>query len=40
MNNINVDEFISVCKNSLTMAEAARTLGLHFNTLKKIRDKI
>ena len=39
MNNINVDEFISVSENSLTMSDAARTLGLHFNTFKKYAIK-
>ena len=33
--NIDKENFISVCKNSFTMAEASRKLNLHFNTFKK-----
>lgn len=35
MNKINKDEFINVCNESLTMAEAARKLNIHYNTLIK-----
>jgi hypothetical protein len=35
MLNIDKDQFISVCKNSLTMAKAAQKLGLHYNTFKR-----
>lgn len=29
------EEIIDVCNNSLSMAKAASTLGIHFNTLKR-----
>lgn len=32
---INEQEFIEVCNSSLTMAEAARRLNMHFNTFKR-----
>lgn len=32
---INNDVFIEVCKTSLTMAQAAKKLGIHFNSFKK-----
>ena len=32
---INEKEFVEVCKNSLTMAQASAELGLHFNTFKR-----
>jgi predicted nucleic acid-binding Zn ribbon protein/Zn finger protein HypA/HybF involved in hydrogenase expression len=32
---INDDVFIEVCKTSLTMAQAAKKLGIHFNSFKK-----
>lgn len=32
MKHINEQEFIKVCQSSLTMAEAARKLGMHYNT--------
>lgn len=35
MKKIDKREFITVCENSLSMAQAAETLGLHFNTFKK-----
>lgn len=35
MKQINKNEFIDVCKNSVTMAEASRKLNMHFNTFKK-----
>ena len=31
--------FIAVCQNSLTMAEAARKLNMHFNTFKRYAIK-
>jgi hypothetical protein len=33
--NIPQDKFIDICKNSESMAHAASTLGLHFNSFKK-----
>lgn len=33
--DINREEFIEVCNNSISMAQASVTLGLHFNTFKK-----
>jgi hypothetical protein len=35
MKKINRDEFVEVCENSLSMAQACAKLGLHFNTFKK-----
>ena len=35
MVNINKENFIEVCNNSLTMSEACRKLKLHYNTFKK-----
>lgn len=32
---INQKEFVEVCENSLSMAQASVKLGLHFNTFKK-----
>jgi transposase-like protein len=37
---ISDDVFIEVCKTSLTMAEAARKLGIHFATFRKIAKQI
>ena len=34
------NEFISICRNSLTMAEAARKLGMHFNTFRRYATKL
>ena len=34
-NDINKEHFIEVCKNSVTMGQAASTLNLHFNTFKR-----
>ena len=39
MKNINIEEFISVCENSLSMSEAAAKLSMHFNTFKKYAIK-
>ena len=39
MKKIDKDEFIKVCKNSLTMAQASVKLDLHFNTFKKYAVK-
>ena len=36
----NKDQFISICKESKTMSEAASKLGIHFNTFKKIAIKL
>jgi 5-methylcytosine-specific restriction endonuclease McrA len=33
--NIKKETFIEICKNEMSMAKAASTLGLHFNTFKK-----
>ena len=35
MKKIDEQTFIATCQNSLTMAEAARKLGMHFNTFKR-----
>ena len=35
MKKINQDEFVKVCENSQSMAEACVKLGLHFNTFKR-----
>lgn len=35
MIKINKEDFIKICNNSLTMAEASRKLKMHFNTFKK-----
>lgn len=35
MKNINKEEFIKVCNKSLSMAQAAQQLNLHFNTFKR-----
>ncbi len=35
MINITKEKFIEVCNNSLSMAQAATTLGLHFETFKR-----
>ncbi len=35
MKNIDVENFVKVCKESDSMAKAATILGLHFNTFKK-----
>ena len=35
MNNIDKENFIKICNESLTMSEASRKLGLHFNTFKR-----
>ena len=35
MKNIDKDNFIKICNNSLSMLEASNKLGLHFNTFKK-----
>jgi len=35
MVNIDKENFIEVCNNSLTMSEACRKLKLHYNTFKK-----
>lgn len=40
MKPINTKTFIDVCNNSLTMADAASTLGLHFNTFKRHAVKL
>jgi Zn finger protein HypA/HybF involved in hydrogenase expression len=39
MKIIDKEKFIEICKNEDTMAKAARTLGLHFNTFKKYAIK-
>jgi heterodisulfide reductase subunit B len=33
--DINKDEFIKVCNESMSMAQASAKLGLHFNTFKR-----
>lgn len=33
--SINQKEFVEVCENSLSMAQASARLGLHFNTFKR-----
>ena len=40
MKKINEQIFITTCQNSLTMAEAARKLGMHFNTFKRYAVKL
>ena len=35
MKNITDEEIIFICTNSLTMAQAASTIGLHYNTFAK-----
>ena len=35
MKKIDEKVFITTCQNSLTMAEAARKLEMHFNTFKR-----
>ena len=39
MIKVNKENFIEVCNNSLTMAEACRKLNLHFNTFKRYAIK-
>lgn len=39
MKKIDEQEFITTCQNSLTMAEAARKLNMHFNTFKRYATK-
>ena len=39
MKKIDEQEFITTCQNSLTMAEAARKLNMHFNTFKRYAVK-
>ena len=39
MKKINKEEFISICNESLTMADAARKLNMHFGTFKKYAIK-
>lgn len=34
------DEFIKVCESSISMAQAASKLGIHFNTFKRIAVKL
>ena len=38
--NISKSTFVETCKNSPTMAIAASTLGLHFNTLKRVAQEL
>ena len=40
MKTINEEEFIEICKNSQTAAEAARKLNMHFNTFKRYAVKL
>ena len=40
MKKIDEQVFIATCQNSLTMAEAARKLGMHFNTFKRYAVKL
>ena len=40
MKKINEQIFITTCQDSLTMAEAARKLGMHFNTFKRYAVKL
>ncbi|MBK6622930.1 MAG: hypothetical protein IPG32_19470 [Saprospirales bacterium] len=37
---ISENEFIAICQSSVTMAEAAVHLGLHFNTFKRYALKV
>jgi hypothetical protein len=37
--NINIEEFVNICENSLTMAEAATKLNMHYNTFKRYAIK-
>ena len=39
MVNLTKDDFINVCENSITMAEAAAKLKLHYNTFKRYAIK-
>lgn len=40
MKQINQEEFIRICKESDTMAIAARKLNMHFNTFKRHAEKL
>lgn len=37
--DINKDEFVKVCNESISMAQASALLGLHFNTFKRYAEK-
>ena len=40
--NIHIEDerIIEVCKNSISMSQAASTLGIHYNTLKKHAERL
>lgn len=40
MKQINENQFIEVCESSQTMTEAARLLGMHFNTFVRYAKKL
>lgn len=38
--DLDIDEFIKICKNSISMSEASSKLGIHFNSFKRIAEKL